>query len=79
MGRRGGKGARRNRTRVGVDERHANDLSSDILPQLNAEFDLTLMTAGGPLLFGAVAERGYFDEGYILLAVLVGGITLLAL
>jgi ACS family hexuronate transporter-like MFS transporter len=33
--------------------------------------------AMGPVLFGAIAERGYFDEGYVLLAVLVGGITLL--
>lgn len=33
--------------------------------------------AMGPVLFGAVAERGFFDEGYLLLAVLVSGITLL--
>ena len=36
------------------------------------------LAAGGPVFFGAVAERGYFDEGYILLAVLITGVTLLA-
>jgi ACS family hexuronate transporter-like MFS transporter len=30
------------------------------------------MGAMGPVLFGAVAERGYFDEGYVFLAVLWG-------
>lgn len=39
----------------------------------------SMMGAMGPVLFGAVAERGYFDEGYVLLAVLVGAITLLTL
>ena len=37
------------------------------------------MGAMGPVLFGAVAERGYFNEGYVALAVLVGIITLLTL
>jgi hypothetical protein len=31
------------------------------------------------VLFGAIADRGYFDEGYVLLAVLVGISTLLTL
>ncbi|MXV60990.1 MFS transporter [Natronorubrum sp. JWXQ-INN-674] len=38
-----------------------------------------ILGAGGPVFFGAVAERGYFDEGYLLLAVLVGVVTLLTL
>ncbi|MFC6905889.1 MFS transporter [Halalkalicoccus tibetensis] len=39
----------------------------------------SMMGAMGPVLFGAVAERGFFDEGYVLLAVLVAVITLLTL
>lgn len=39
----------------------------------------SMMGAMGPVLFGAVADRGYFDEGYIVLAVLVGVVTLLVL
>lgn len=39
----------------------------------------SMMGAMGPVLFGAIAERGYFDEGYMLLAALVGVITLLTL
>jgi ACS family hexuronate transporter-like MFS transporter len=39
----------------------------------------SMMGAAGPVLFGAIAERGYFDEGYLLLAALMGVITLLTL
>jgi predicted MFS family arabinose efflux permease len=39
----------------------------------------SLLAATGPVLFGAVAERGFFDEGYLLLAVLMGLVTLLTL
>lgn len=31
-----------------------------------------------PLLFGAAADRGFFDEGFIMLAALAGGMVLLA-
>lgn len=37
----------------------------------------SMLGALGPVLFGAIADRGFFDEGYLLLAVLVGVITLL--
>lgn len=36
-----------------------------------------MLGATGPVLFGFVAENGYFDEGYVLLAVIVGLSTLL--
>lgn len=39
----------------------------------------SMLGAMGPVLFGAIADRGFFDEGYVLLAVLVGAITLLTL
>ncbi|PSP74300.1 MFS transporter [Halobacteriales archaeon QS_3_64_16] len=39
----------------------------------------SMLGATGPVLFGAIADRGYFDEGYVLLAVLVGISTLLTL
>lgn len=39
----------------------------------------SMLGATGPVLFGAVAERGFFDEGYLLLAALVGVMTLLTL
>jgi MFS family permease len=35
--------------------------------------------AAGPVLFGAVADRGYFDEGYVLLGVIVVAVILLTL
>lgn len=34
--------------------------------------------AAGPVLFGAVADRGFFDEGYLLLAGIMAAIVLLA-
>lgn len=37
----------------------------------------SMMGAAGPVLFGALADRGYFDEGYLVLAALVGVVTLL--
>lgn len=37
------------------------------------------LAAMGPVLFGVVADRGFFDEGYLLLGLLVGVITLLSL
>jgi MFS family permease len=39
----------------------------------------SVLGATGPVLFGAIADRGYFDEGYVLLALLVGMSTLLTL
>lgn len=33
----------------------------------------------GPVFFGAIAGRGYFDEGYVLLAAILGGVILLTL
>ncbi|WP_185715635.1 MFS transporter [Halocatena pleomorpha] len=39
----------------------------------------SMLGATGPVLFGTIADRGFFDAGYLLLAVLVGAITLLAL
>ncbi|EMA52235.1 MFS transporter [Halococcus salifodinae] len=39
----------------------------------------SLLGSTGPVLFGAVAERGLFDTGYLLLAVLMGLVTLLTL
>ncbi|ADJ14019.1 MFS transporter [Halalkalicoccus jeotgali] len=38
-----------------------------------------MLGATGPVLFGAVADRGYFNEAYFVLAALVGAITLLTL
>jgi ACS family hexuronate transporter-like MFS transporter len=38
-----------------------------------------ILGASGPVLFGAMAERGYFDEGYIVLAVIIVGIILLTI
>lgn len=35
--------------------------------------------AAGPVLFGAVADRGYFDEGYVLLGVITAAVVLLTL
>ena len=35
--------------------------------------------AAGPVVFGAIADRGYFDEGYVLLAVIMVGVILLTL
>ena len=35
--------------------------------------------AAGPVLFGAVADRGYFDEGYVLLAAVLVVVVLLTL
>lgn len=41
------------------------------------------ITAGlgamGPVLFGGIADRGYFDEGYLLLAVILAVVILLTL
>lgn len=41
------------------------------------------ITAGlgamGPVLFGGIADRGYFDEGYLLLAMILGVVILLTL
>lgn len=33
----------------------------------------------GPVLFGGIADRGYFDEGYVLLALILGVVILLTL
>ncbi|TYT61910.1 MFS transporter [Natrialba swarupiae] len=38
-----------------------------------------MLSAGGPVVFGAVAQRGYFDEGYVMLAVVVAVVTALTL
>ncbi len=35
--------------------------------------------AGGPVLFGVIADRGYFDEGYLLLAAILLAVILLTL
>jgi len=35
--------------------------------------------AAGPVLFGALADRGYFDEGYVLLAAVLAVVVLLTL
>ena len=35
--------------------------------------------AAGPVLFGGIADRGYFDEGYILLAAMLAVVVLLTL
>ncbi|MFP9193506.1 MFS transporter [Natronosalvus vescus] len=35
--------------------------------------------AGGPLLFGIIGEYGYFDEGYIVLAVIMAAVIVLTL
>ncbi|EMA38657.1 MFS transporter [Halococcus hamelinensis] len=37
----------------------------------------SLLASMGPVLFGAVAERGFFDEGYLSLALLMAVVTLL--
>lgn len=39
----------------------------------------SVLGASGPVVFGAIAERGYFDAGYLLLALIVGVGTLLTL
>ncbi|APX98080.1 MFS transporter [Natronorubrum daqingense] len=39
----------------------------------------SMLGATGPVVFGWIAERGYFDEGYFLMAAIVGLITLLTL
>lgn len=59
----------------------ADTIPKDILGTGLGTIRSTASTLGamGPVLFGAVAEWGYFDEGYILLAILVGVITLLTL
>jgi len=38
-----------------------------------------MLGASGPVVFGVIAERDYFNEGYLLLAILMGLITLHAL
>ncbi|XVH33079.1 MFS transporter (plasmid) [Haloferacaceae archaeon DSL9] len=38
-----------------------------------------MLGATGPVLFGWIAERGYFDEGYLFLAAIIGIVTLLTL
>ncbi len=38
-----------------------------------------MLAASGPVLFGTVAEGGYFDEGYIGLAIIVAVVTILSL
>ena len=35
--------------------------------------------AAGPVLFGVIADRGYFDEGYIILALIMAGVILLTI
>ena len=35
--------------------------------------------AAGPVLFGAIADRGYFDEGYVLLGAIIAAVVLLTL
>ena len=35
--------------------------------------------AAGPVLFGIIADRGYFDEGYLLLAAVLLAVILLTL
>ncbi|WP_160133483.1 MFS transporter [Halococcus salsus] len=37
----------------------------------------SLLASMGPVLFGAVAERGFFDEGYLSLALLMAVVTVL--
>ena len=37
----------------------------------------SLLASMGPVLFGAIAERGFFDEGYLSLALLMALVTLL--
>jgi len=39
----------------------------------------SLLASMGPVLFGAIAERGFFDEGYVSLALLMGVGTVLTL
>ncbi|AGB38991.1 MFS transporter [Natronococcus occultus] len=39
----------------------------------------SVLGASGPVVFGVIAERGYFDAGYLLLALIVGAGTLLTL
>ncbi|WP_254525779.1 MFS transporter [Natrinema caseinilyticum] len=38
-----------------------------------------IIGATGPVLFGAIADRGYFDEGYLLLAAVLAVVILLTL
>lgn len=38
-----------------------------------------VLGSAGPVLFGVVADRGFFDEGYVVLAVLLGVVVLLTL
>lgn len=35
--------------------------------------------AAGPVLFGGIADRGYFDEGYVLLAAILTVVIILTL
>jgi MFS family permease len=35
--------------------------------------------AAGPVLFGSIADRGYFDEGYVLLGAVTVAVILLTL
>lgn len=39
----------------------------------------SVLGASGPVVFGVIAERGYFDAGYLLLALIIGAGTLLTL
>jgi MFS family permease len=39
----------------------------------------SMIGASGPVVFGIIAERGYFDQGYLLLAALVATVTLISL
>lgn len=39
----------------------------------------SILGAGGPVVFGAVAERGYFDEGYMVLAGIIAVVTVLTM
>ncbi|ARS91884.1 MFS transporter [Natrarchaeobaculum aegyptiacum] len=39
----------------------------------------TMAGATGPVVFGVIVDRGFFDEGYLVLALLAGVVTLLTL
>src|SRR5699024_2128257 len=39
----------------------------------------SLLASTGPVIFGAIAERGFFEEGYLSFALLMGVVTLLTL
>lgn len=39
----------------------------------------SVLGATGPVLFGAIAERGYFDEGYVILGLITAAIIFLTL